>query len=127
MRAMVAPAEMPEVVKVPSAFRQVARDTTIAAVARSGLTEVRLIEEPVATAIAYLQRASLHYAAVYDLGGGTFDFAVMDCSTFPFKVLGHCGDSYLGGDDVDYSFAKLAAERVLRKHGWDLSSEPVTF
>jgi molecular chaperone DnaK len=127
MRAMFHPAEVPTVVTVPSAFRDRAREETIIGMLQAGFTEVRLIEEPVATAIAYLHRANLRYAAVYDFGGGTFDFAVMDCSSFPFRVLGHGGDPYLGGDDIDLALAELVAERVLRNAGWDLRSEPTTF
>jgi molecular chaperone DnaK len=127
MRAMFHPAEVPTVVTVPSAFRDRAREETIIGMLQAGFTEVRLIEEPVATAIAYLQRASLRYAAVYDFGGGTFDFAVMDCSSFPFRVLGHGGDPYLGGDDIDLALAELVAERLLRNAGWDMRSEPTTF
>jgi molecular chaperone DnaK len=127
MRAMFHPGEVPTVVTVPSAFRDRAREDTIVGMLQAGFTEVRLIEEPVATAIAYLHRANLRYAAVYDLGGGTFDFAVMDCSRFPFRVLGHGGDPYLGGDDLDRLLAEQVAERVLRSFGWDLRSEPATF
>ena len=127
MRAMLHPAEVPTVVTVPSSFRPTARDATLRGMQQAGFTEVRLIEEPVATSIAYLQRASLRYAAVYDFGGGTFDFAIIDCSRFPFKVLGHGGDPYLGGDDVDSALAELFAERVLRVYGWDMRSDPITF
>ncbi len=127
MRAMFHPAEVPTVVTVPSSFRTQARDATLRGMSQAGFTEVRLIEEPVATSIAYLQRASLRYAAVYDFGGGTFDFAIIDCSRFPFKVLGHGGDPYLGGDDVDSALAELIAERVLRVYGWDMRSDPITF
>ena len=80
---------------------------------------VRVIEEPVATALAYLNRSSLKYAFVYDLGGGTFDAAVVDCSRYPFRVVGHGGDPYLGGDDVDWHAIGSALElslgrRILR-------------
>jgi len=127
MRAMLHPAEVPTVVTVPSSFRTHAREATMRGMQQAGFTEVRLIEEPVATSIAYLQRASLRYAAVYDFGGGTFDFAIIDCSRFPFKVLGHGGDPYLGGDDVDSALANLIAERVLRVYGWDMRSDPITY
>jgi molecular chaperone DnaK len=126
MRATLHPAQVPTVVTVPSSFREPARRATLDAMARAGFTEVRVIEEPVATAIAYLQRANLRYAAVYDFGGGTFDFAVIDCSSFPFRVLAHAGDAYLGGDDVDRALASHLSENVLRSVGWDLHSEPVT-
>jgi molecular chaperone DnaK len=127
MRSMVHPAEAPTVVTVPSSFRESARRATLEALGRAGFTEVRLIEEPVAIAIAYMQRANLRYAAVYDLGGGTFDLAIVDCSTFPFRVLGHGGDPYLGGDDIDRALADQLAEKVLRSVGWDLKSEPITY
>jgi molecular chaperone DnaK len=127
MRSMVHPAEAPTVVTVPSSFHEPARRATLDALTHAGFTEVRLIEEPVAIAIAYLQRANLRYAAVYDFGGGTFDLAIVDCSTFPFRVLGHSGDPYLGGDDIDRALADLVAEKVLRSVGWDLKSEPITY
>jgi molecular chaperone DnaK len=127
MRSMVHPAEAPTVVTVPSSFHEPARRATLDALTHAGFTDVRLIEEPVAIAIAYLQRANLRYAAVYDFGGGTFDLAIVDCSTFPFRVLGHSGDPYLGGDDIDRALADLVAEKVLRSVGWDLKSEPITY
>jgi molecular chaperone DnaK len=127
MRSMIHPAQMPTVVTVPSSFHEPARRATLQALERAGFTDVRLIEEPVAIAIAYLQRANLRYGAVYDFGGGTFDLAIVDCSTFPFRVLGHGGDPYLGGDDIDRALADLVAEKVLRSAGWDLKSEPITY
>lgn len=127
MRSMLHPAEVPTVVTVPSSFREPARRATFTALARAGFTDVRMIEEPVATAIAYLQRANLRYAAVYDFGGGTFDLAIVECSSFPFRVLGHSGDPYLGGDDIDHALADLVADNVLRSVGWDLKSEPLTY
>jgi molecular chaperone DnaK (HSP70) len=122
-----APDDLSTVITVPTSFRESARRATLEAMNRAGFGDVRVIEEPVATAIAYLQRASLRYAAVYDFGGGTFDCAVIDCTHFPFRVLGNEGDAYLGGDDIDRALAEIVCERVLRSAGWDLRSEPVTF
>jgi molecular chaperone DnaK len=127
MRALVHPEGTSTVVTVPSSFREPQRKATLASLQHAGFTDIRLMEEPVATAIAYLQRASLRYAAVYDFGGGTFDLAIVECSSFPFRVLGHAGDPYLGGDDVDRALADIVAERVLRSAGWDLKSEPITY
>jgi molecular chaperone DnaK len=61
------------------------------------------------------------------LGGGTFDAAVVDCSRYTFRVIGHGGDPYLGGDDVDRTIALHVADRVLCRDGWDLSNDAVTF
>jgi molecular chaperone DnaK len=127
MRSEVQPDDLSTVITVPTSFRESSRHATLDAMARAGFADVRVIEEPVATAIAYLQRSSLRYAAVYDFGGGTFDCAVIDCTNFPFRVLGNEGDAYLGGDDIDRALAEMVCERVLRSVGWDLRSEPVTF
>jgi molecular chaperone DnaK (HSP70) len=126
MRAGTPPTGTKAVLTVPSSHRLAARKATVDAALKAGFGELRLIEEPVATAIAYLERASLRYGAVYDFGGGTFDFAIVDCSVFPFRVLGHAGDPYLGGDDVDRALADIVAAEIL-KQGWDVSSDPATF
>ena len=115
------------IITVPSSFNDEERAATLTAAQRTGLARARLIEEPVATAVAYLSRASLRYAAIYDLGGGTFDFAVVDCLRHPFTVVAHAGDPYLGGDDVDRELANCVAEQILRARRWDLADDPETF
>ena len=127
MRATFHPAQVCTVVTVPSSFRETARQATVRSIRRAGFTDLRLLEEPISTAVAYLNRANLRYAAVYDLGGGTFDFAVMDCSSFPFRVLGQGGDPYLGGDDVDAALARVVTEEVERKTGLNLRANVVNY
>lgn len=115
------------VVTAPVGFDQRRRDATALAVAKAKFASVRVVEEPIATALAYLNRSSLKHAFVYDLGGGTFDAAVVDCSSYPFRVVGHGGDPYLGGDDVDRTIAIHVADRTLARDGWDLTNDAVTF
>ncbi len=115
------------VVTAPVGFDKRRRDATALAVAKAKFSSVRVVEEPIATALAYLNRSSLKYAFVYDLGGGTFDAAVVDCSSYPFRVIGHGGDPYLGGDDVDRTIALHVADRMLSREGWDLTNDAVTF
>jgi molecular chaperone DnaK len=115
------------VVTAPVAFEERRRDATVQAVLDSGFDSVRVVEEPVATALAYLNRSNLKHGFVYDLGGGTFDAAVVDCSSYPFRVIGHGGDPYLGGDDVDRTIALHVADRTLSNSGWDLTNDAVTF
>jgi molecular chaperone DnaK len=62
---------------------------------------------------------------VYDLGGGTFDLAIVDCSGPHARVIAHGGDAYLGGDDVDSAIAAWVADQVVRQFGWDLRRDPV--
>ena len=115
------------VVTAPVGFDERRRSATARAAADLDFESVRVVEEPVATALAYLNRSSLKHGFVYDLGGGTFDAAVVDCSRYPFRVIGHAGDPYLGGDDVDRTIALHVADRTLARDGWDLSSDSVTF
>src|SRR4051794_18344497 len=64
-----------------------------------------LVPEPVAAAVHYatLQRVDLHeFVAVYDLGGGTFDAAVVRRTGDGFSLYGQPeGIERLGGIDVD--------------------------
>lgn len=119
--------ECSAVITVAAAFGPAERAATIEAAERVGFSQLSLVTEPVATAIAYLGNSSLRYAAVYDLGGGTFDFAVVDCTEYPLKVLANDGDAYLGGEDVDRELATQVAAQVLREHRWDLTADRVAF
>lgn len=113
------------VVGVPATFTTPRRETVIAAMGSLGFEDVRVVDEPILTAIAYVGRSSVKRGLVFDLGGGTFDAAVFDGTSFPFRVMAHGGDGYLGGDDVDRALAQRVRERVLRESGWDLASDPV--
>lgn len=126
-RARVQPHELASVVAAPTAFSARACEATRDAVARAGLASVKVIHEPVAAALAYLRRCSLRYAAVFDLGGGTFDLSIIDCSGAPLRVVASGGDLYLGGDDIDRALARWVADGVLARHRWDLRSDPEVF
>jgi molecular chaperone DnaK len=117
------------IVAVPAAFEPAAREATRKAAECAGVTQVAVVEEPVATAMAYItaRNERLRYAAVYDLGGGTFDLAVVDCSKQPARVIRHAGDVYLGGDDIDRAIAEWVADSVLSRHGWDLRADAEVF
>jgi molecular chaperone DnaK len=116
-------------VAVPSAFTAEAREATLQAASGAGLSDIEIIDEPIATAMAYMRRIKdkLERVAVYDLGGGTFELAVVDCRSTPFKVLANKGDLYLGGDDIDRAIALWAAEEMLKSHRWDLRDNPLVF
>lgn len=117
------------VVTVPAAFEPAAREATRRVAEQAGIARVDVVEEPVATAMAYVttRNERLRYAVVYDFGGGTFDLAVVDCSSKPARVIRHAGDPYLGGDDIDHALALWVADGVLREQGWDLRAEPEVF
>lgn len=126
--ANVAPLGVPQlVVGVPAMFEPARREIVVNAMHTLGFADVRAVEEPVLTAVAYIGRSSVRRGLVFDLGGGTLDVAVIDGTRYPFRVLAHGGDAYLGGDDVDRALANRVRERVLREGGWDLATDPVAF
>ncbi len=90
------------VVTVPAYFDDAQRQATKDAARLAGINVLRLLNEPTAAAIAYgLDHAGEGVYAVYDLGGGTFDFSVLRLTRGLFEVLAVNGDSALGGDDFD--------------------------
>jgi molecular chaperone DnaK len=117
------------IVAVPAAFDAGAREATRKAVEQAGVSSVGIVDEPVATAMAYViaRNEHLRYTAVYDLGGGTFDLAIVDCSGAKARVIRHAGDPYLGGDDIDRVLSDWVAEQMLVRHNWDTRSDPEVF
>ncbi|MBS0518345.1 MAG: Fe-S protein assembly chaperone HscA [Proteobacteria bacterium] len=98
------------VITVPAYFDDAARTATRDAARVAGLEVLRLVNEPTAAALAYgLDKGSEGLYAVYDLGGGTFDFSLLRLEKGVFQVLATGGDTALGGDDFD----RALAERML--------------
>ena len=128
-RTALNPEELNAVVTVPAEFDQEQRNATVEAVKTAGVNRVRVIDEPSATALAYSHRSAAQHEriAVYDLGGGTFDLAIISCAGSNFDVLAHGGDAYLGGDDIDRRIAAWAADELLKRCNWDLHSDPEVF
>src|SRR4051812_10331247 len=75
------------------------------AITLAGLSDVATCTEPEAAAITYASRTSVaegERLAVYDLGGGTFDAAVLTRDSAGFRLLGSPeGIEHLGGIDFD--------------------------
>jgi molecular chaperone DnaK len=117
------PGEFAVNITVPAAFRRAQREATAEAAGRAGLQRVELLDEPTATACAYLTLPrSTGRAVVYDLGGGTFDCAVIDCTGATPHTIAHVSDLFLGGDDIDRKLAGWVAQFVLEKYNWDLTN-----
>lgn len=90
------------VITVPAHFSDAQRTATKQAASITGIKVLRLINEPTAAAVAFgLDKRKKGIFAVYDLGGGTFDFSVLRLSDGIFQVLATGGDNNLGGDDTD--------------------------
>lgn len=103
------------VITVPAYFHDGQRAATKRAGTLAGLEVVRILNEPTAAALAYgldkLEEKAR--VAVYDLGGGTFDLSILEMQDGVFQVLSTCGDTRLGGDDLD----ALILARVMQRAG----------
>lgn len=102
------------------------RDAIRKAAENAGLEVLAILDEPVAAAIDYgANRRGHEKVAVFDFGGGTFDFTMLETEDVKFKVLGEAGDPWLGGDDFDIAIAEAAADQFWRRHGIELRKRRV--
>lgn len=92
------------VITVPAAFEIIQCEATKRAANLAGIEQVILLQEPIAASVAYGfdKDRKEGYWLVYDLGGGTFDVAVMSYRDGMISVVNHYGDNYLGGKDFDW-------------------------
>lgn len=93
------------VITVPAAFNQMQSEATIRAAHAARLERVGLLQEPIAAALASLEKAKNKDGQflVYDLGGGTFDVALVRSFKGAVTILAHEGINMLGGRDFDKS------------------------
>ena len=91
------------VITTPAAFNQMQSEDTIAAARLAGLEKVSLLQEPVAAALAAIAHSKQKDGIflVYDLGGGTFDLALVMSTAGVVNVIAHEGINMLGGRDFD--------------------------
>ena len=99
---------MAAVITVPAAFETHQTSATMKAAKLAGFTQVALLQEPVAAALAYGFQATGEkaYWLVFDFGGGTFDAALIKAEDGTVTVVHHGGDNFLGGSDIDWAFVE---------------------
>jgi molecular chaperone DnaK len=108
----------------PLAFNEDALADLEAAARLAGLEPLSLIPEPVAVALAYGYGDRSGVVGVYDLGGGSFSFTVLECGDVP-AVLSALSDPWLGGDAMDLAVARAGAEEFYRVTQVDLRQRVV--
>ncbi len=94
------------VITIPASFDTVQSNATKEAGLAAGFKYVVLLQEPIAASLAYANKeknVDLRNSQwmVYDLGGGTFDVALVKIVEGELTVVDHEGDNYLGGSDFD--------------------------
>ncbi len=113
------------VITVPAYFDDAQRQATKDAGRIAGLNVVRIINEPTAAALAYglEKKGRRETLAIYDLGGGTFDFTLMEMNDGVFEVLSTSGDTFLGGEDFDQTILLWLVEKFRNNTGLDLTKD----
>lgn len=109
------------VITVPAHFNETQRMATKKAASLADIKVLRLLNEPTAAALAYgIDKDISGIFAVYDFGGGTFDFSILKLVDGIFQVLVNAGDNFLGGDDIDYDIVKYNLDLL------DISGDDLT-
>ena len=125
-------AEQEIVLTVPASFDEAARELTVEAAKKAGLTHLTLLEEPQAAFYCWIVGHQVGWQKevkagelilVCDIGGGTTDFSlitVVETPTGPgFRRVAVGDHLLLGGDNIDLALA----HHVERKLGGTLDAE----
>jgi molecular chaperone DnaK len=113
------------VITVPAYFNEVQREATKAAGRIAGFEVKRVLNEPTAAALAFMEPTERKRLAVYDLGGGTFDISILQVVNGIFEVKATSGNTHLGGDDFDARIVDWLLKEFNRGNGTELGSDPV--
>ena len=121
--------EQEVLVTVPASFDEAARELTLQAATAAGYPPVVLLEEPQAAFYAWIDHGRTKLAPgervlVFDVGGGTTDFTVIDVDPsgdgFTRTAVGD--HLLLGGDNLDLTLAKIVEQRVIARMGKKLDA-----
>ncbi len=113
------------ILTVPASFDEVARELTVAAAGRAGLSQLTLLEEPQAALYAWLgahtdswqtQLKPGDVILVCDVGGGTTDLSLMTVTQGKNRLglerVAVGEHLLLGGDNMDVALARLIEGRL---------------
>jgi actin-like ATPase involved in cell morphogenesis len=100
----------------PAAWGQGRLNVLREAATRVGWKDILFVPEPVAAAMHYGRAETApEMVAVYDLGGGTFDTAVLRRRASEYEIAGRPGgDPNLGGNDFDERLRELTEDHARR-------------
>jgi molecular chaperone DnaK len=112
------------VVTVPTSFNDIQRQAVKDAGTIAGLNVCRILSASGAAALASdVLPGSKGPVAFCDLGGGTFDVAIVEYLDGIYQVLASGGESYLGGEDIDQLIINWMIEKFNEVGGIDLSGD----
>lgn len=113
------------VITVPAYFNSKQRAETRKAGENAGLNVVKIIAEPTAAAVAFIEDMEVeNQVFVVDFGGGTFDLSVLKQDENENYVTCHApgGNNHLGGDDLDQLVFEYLIEWLEEEIGVNLST-----
>ncbi len=87
---------------------------------------VNILMEPIAAATAYgilNQSEKNSNWLVYDLGGGTFDVAVVNYFNKIPRIIASDGDEHLGGNDLDYALMSHIIDEINKNKKFSIDKE----
>ena len=119
------------VIAVPAYYDYSQRQTIKDAGRIAGLEVTRIISEPTAAALAYGMDKphGNSKAAVYHMGGGTFDISIIEIARIDgehqFEVLSTNGDTFLGGEDFDLKIIEHLLKQVPARARHRLKKDPL--
>lgn len=113
------------VITIPASFDLIQSNATKEAGYQAGFKQVILLQEPIAASLAYANMKKSKDLTdgqwlVYDLGGGTFDVALIKIKSGEMKVIDHEGDNFLGGADFDQLLVeKLIIPKITKEYSFN--------
>lgn len=114
------------VLAAPVAFGSLQRSALEQAARQAGFRVRGTVSEPTAAVMAQgFPPDWKGRVALYDFGGGTFDFSLLDVQPESYHALCSGGDPWLGGDDLDTALAGDLADAFERETKVDLRTRAV--
>lgn len=112
------------VITVPYYFNDSQRQAIRAAGTIAGLKVLRVTNEPTAAALAYGLDKNLkdNNVLIYDLGGGTFDVAILKITNSVYEVKASSGNTRLGGEDFNNRIVAYIAEDFRKRFNVDITA-----
>ena len=112
------------IITVPAYFNDSQRQCTKDAGRIAGLNVMRLINEPIAAAVAYgLDNKSSEdrTVLVFDLEEETFDVSILSISEETFEMKSTSGNDHFGGEDFVNQIMDICIQKFLEETGTDIS------
>jgi len=91
------------VITIPAMFNDNQKSATQQAAKLAGFSQVELLQEPIAAAMAYGidEKVKDGQLLIFDFGGGTFDVCLVNIEDGIMQVKDTAGDNWLGGKNLD--------------------------